>query len=69
MIALEEYLVIGTWDLQNPRGTARAEKASEMEFTKKACSLGSNGQEYSTMVTSRDKVSNLIKIYKVTFFK
>ena len=49
--------------------SARAEKASEMEFTNKTCSLGSNGQEYSTMVTSRDKVSNLIKIYKVTFFK
>lgn len=49
--------------------SARAEKASEMEFTNKACSLGSNGQEFSTMVTSRDKVSNLIKIYKVTFFK
>lgn len=49
--------------------SAREEKVSEMEYVNKACSLGSNGQEYSTMVTSREKVSNLIKIYKVTFFK
>ena len=49
--------------------SAREEKVSDMEYVNKACSLGSNGQEYSTMVTSREKVSNLIKIYKVTFFK
>lgn len=49
--------------------SARVSKSSEMEHQNSDCSLGTNSQEYSTMVTSKDKVANLIKIYKVTFFK
>lgn len=49
--------------------SARVSRASEMEHQNPGLSLGSSGREYTTMVTSRDKVSNLIKIYKVNFFK
>jgi len=49
--------------------SARVSKTSEMEHQNTDCRLGANSQEYSTMVTSKDKVANLIKIYKVTFFK
>ena len=49
--------------------SARVSKQSEMEHINSDCSMGSNGEEYSTMVASRDKVANLIKIYKTTFLK
>jgi len=48
--------------------SARVPKKSQVEF-KSECEMGSNGEEYTTMVTSKDKVANLIKIYKATFFK
>ena len=40
-----------------------------MEYQNTGCSLGQRGEEYSLMVTSTERVANLIKIYKVTFFK
>eukprot|EP00091_Calanus_sinicus_P006340 TRINITY_DN16967_c0_g1_i1.p1 TRINITY_DN16967_c0_g1~~TRINITY_DN16967_c0_g1_i1.p1 ORF type:complete len:195 (+),score=49.56 TRINITY_DN16967_c0_g1_i1:278-862(+) len=49
--------------------SARIKKDSKMEFQNEACSMGSNSQEFSIMVTSTEKVAKLVKIYKRTFFK
>jgi len=49
--------------------SARTVKSSQMEYQNSDCSLGQRGEEYSLMVTSTERVANLIKIYKVTFFK
>eukprot|EP00090_Calanus_glacialis_P004224 TRINITY_DN13125_c0_g1_i1.p1 TRINITY_DN13125_c0_g1~~TRINITY_DN13125_c0_g1_i1.p1 ORF type:complete len:248 (+),score=53.04 TRINITY_DN13125_c0_g1_i1:136-879(+) len=49
--------------------SARIKRDSKMEFQNEACSMGSNSQEFFIMVTSTEKVANLVKIYKNTFFK
>jgi len=49
--------------------SARVRKDSLVEWRNPACSLGTHSSEYSTMVTSTEKVAKLVKIYKVTFFK
>lgn len=49
--------------------SARKVKSSQMEYQNSDCILGQRGEEYSLMVTSTEMVANLIKIYKVTFFK
>jgi len=49
--------------------SARIKKDSKMKFRNEGCSMGSNSEEFSIMVTSTEKVANLVKIYKNTFFK
>jgi len=49
--------------------SARGRKESKMEFQNTACSMGTSSQEYSVMVTSKEKVASLVRIYKNNFFK
>jgi len=44
--------------------SARVSKNSEMEWRNEDCSLGSNSKEYTTMVSSKERVEALIRIYK-----
>jgi len=44
--------------------SARVFKDSMMEWRNEECSLGTNSKEYSTMVTSKERVEALIRIYK-----
>jgi len=44
--------------------SARVPKDSAMEWRNEDCSLGSNSQEYSTMVCSKERVEELLRIYK-----
>ena len=43
--------------------SAREVKQSEMKYQNESCSMGSNGEEYRTMITSVKKVQTLVKIF------
>lgn len=49
--------------------SARVKKASRMKYQNPRCNMGTHSEEFSTMITSTEKVANLVKIYKNTFFK
>ena len=63
------YPLKSTFQCVEFHASARKVKTSQMEYQNSGCSLGQRGEEYSLMVTSTERVANLIKIYKVTFFK
>jgi copper homeostasis protein len=46
--------------------SARVTVGSEMSYRNERCAMGSDAKEYTIMVTSKEKVENMVKIYNDT---